>query len=71
MDLAFGAFEERPHVFIAPARIAERAPVVVVMWLTAHVDHGVDGTGAAEQLAARHIGAAALERRVRFCLEVT
>jgi hypothetical protein len=44
--------EQRQHVVPAPAGEAELAPVVVVGGLAAHRDHGIDGRGAAQHLAA-------------------
>ena len=44
--------ECRQHVVPAPAAKAKLAPVVVVGGLSAHRDHGVDGGGAADHLAA-------------------
>src|SRR5262249_35790666 len=47
----------------------ELAPVVVIGGLAAHVDHGVDGRGAADHLAARIVEAAAVEPLLRLGLE--
>src|SRR6185369_8756642 len=44
--------KERQHVVPAPARKPELAPVIVVGGLTAHIDHGIDGGGAADHPAA-------------------
>ena len=63
------SLEERQHVVPAPAGEPELAPVVVVGGLAAHVDHGVDGGGAADHLAARIVEAAAVEPRLRLGLE--
>ena len=62
-------FEERQHVVGAPAGKPELAPMVVVGGLAAHIDHGVDGGGAADHLAARIIEAAAVEPLLRLGLE--
>ncbi len=43
--------------------------MIVVGGLTAHVDHGVDGGGAADHLAAGIVEAAAVEPRFRLGLE--
>ena len=45
--------EHRQHVVPAPAGQSHLAPAVVVARLATHVDHGVDGRGAAQHLAAR------------------
>ncbi|MEH2516202.1 hypothetical protein V1279_001775 [Bradyrhizobium sp. AZCC 1610] len=45
--------EQRLYVVIAPAGQAELPPVIVIGGLSAHRDHGVDGGGAADHLAAR------------------
>ena len=34
--------EERQHVLITPASIAELAPAIVIRRIAAHIDHGVD-----------------------------
>src|SRR5205823_4273533 len=44
----------------------ELAPMVVIGGLAAHVDHGVDGRGAADHLAARIVEAAAVEALLRL-----
>jgi hypothetical protein len=43
--------EDRPHVVPAPALKTHLAPVVVILALAAHVDHGVDGGASAQDLA--------------------
>ena len=63
--VALGFLEVGQNVGIAPARITELPPMIVVGRLAAHIDHGVDGTRAAEQPAARPIHAPALHRRLR------
>ena len=62
--VVFSALEERQYIFVAPADVSHRAPVVEVMRQTAHVDHGIDRTGAAEHLAARPETATAGEPRI-------
>src|SRR5213078_1244126 len=47
-----GLAEVRQHVIVAPAGIAELAPVVEVLGLTADVDQSVDRARSAERLAA-------------------
>src|SRR6202011_1092694 len=50
--------EDRQHVLIAPAAVAELGPVVVILRLAAHIDHAVDRARSAHHLAARHVDAA-------------
>ena len=45
--------EHGQDIVPGPATVAELRPVVVVARLAAHVDHGVDGRAAAENLATR------------------
>src|SRR6185436_3701940 len=52
--IALHGLEDRQHVLIAPAAVAELGPMVVVLPLAAYPDHAVDGAGAAEHAAARH-----------------
>ena len=52
-EVVFQAPEGRQYVAPAPAGQAKRAPAIVVGCLTAHADHGVDGGGASQYLAAR------------------
>ena len=59
--LVLGAAEIRQHVVEAPARIAELAPVVEVLGLSADVEQPVDRRGAAHHLAARLDDRAAAE----------
>ena len=58
--------EERPHVVPCPAGIAECRPVVVVLTQSAHVDHCIDRARPAEQLAARPVAAAVVQRGLRL-----
>ena len=51
-EMILQPLEQRQHVVIAPAGEAELAPVIVIGGLSAHRDHGVDGGGAADHLAA-------------------
>src|SRR6185437_11065983 len=55
------AKKERQHAVPAPAVEAELTPAVVVARLAAHVDHAVDGGGAADDAAARIGEVAAIE----------
>src|SRR5215213_6584389 len=43
--------EDRFHAVPAPAIEPHLAPVVVILALSAHVDHGIDGRAAAQDLA--------------------
>ena len=61
--------EERQHVVPAPAGEPELAPVIVVRRLPAHIDHGVDGGGASDHLAAGIVETAAVEPFLRLGLE--
>ena len=61
--------EERQHVVPAPAGKPKLTPVIVVGGLPAHIDHGVDGGGAADHLAAGIVEAAAVEPFLRLGLE--
>ena len=60
--------EQRQHVVPRPSRVAERRPVVVILFLAAHVDHRVDGGAAAENLAARVVDRSACKVLVRLRL---
>ena len=59
--VVFRAFEQRQHIVITPARIAQTCPVVVVPAVTAHIKHRVDGAGAAQRLAARLVATPAVQ----------
>ncbi len=58
--------ERGQHVVITPAREPELAPVVVVGGLSPHRDHGVDGGGTADHLAAGIGQRAAVEAGFRL-----
>ncbi|MCY1294687.1 hypothetical protein D9M70_439920 [compost metagenome] len=64
--MGFEPAEIGKHVVIAPARIAGGFPVVEIVARAAHVDHRVDRSGAALDLAARHVDAAILKRGFRL-----
>src|SRR5262249_41989443 len=68
-EMILVALEERQHVVPTPAGQPELAPVVVVRRLAAHIDHRVDGGGAADHLASRIREAAAVEPRLRLGAE--
>ena len=52
LGAGLGATEIGQHLGIGPAAQAELAPVVVIGGLAPHRDHGVDGGGATDHLAA-------------------
>ena len=64
--VALHALEDRQHVLVAPAAIAELRPVVVVLRLAADIDHAVDRARAAQHLAARHVDAPPARALVRL-----
>ena len=51
--VALELLEVRKHLFVAPAVTASRRPVVVVLSVTAEVEHAVDRAAAADDLASR------------------
>src|SRR5215472_10071979 len=53
--LFFRFLEVGQHVVIAPARVAEIAPAIVVSAVAADIDHRVDGAAAAQDLAPRPV----------------
>ena len=57
------------HVVVAPTRVAQRGPMVVVLALAADVDQAVDRTRAAQGLAARPVDAAAVHVRIGVGVE--
>ena len=57
--VVFHALEDRQHVLVAPAAIAELRPVIVVLRLAADIDHAVDRARAAQHFSARHLDAPA------------
>ena len=59
--VAFGALEVGQHLLEAPATAAGARPVVVVAAVAAHVEHGVDGAGAAQAAASRLVAAPAVQ----------
>ncbi|MCY1417201.1 hypothetical protein D9M71_327290 [compost metagenome] len=65
----FGLDEVRQHVGIRPALVALRCPVIVVVAVTTHIQHGVDRTGTAQGLAPWLIAATAVEARLHLGLE--
>jgi hypothetical protein len=63
---ALDALEEGEDVVEAPATAAHLRPGVVVQGLASVVDGAVDGAGAAEHLAARHVDGAAAGALMRL-----
>ncbi len=59
--LVLGLLEIGQHVVVAPADIAELAPVVEILLLAADIDAAIDRARAAQHLAARLNDAAAVE----------
>src|SRR5262249_49281761 len=68
--LVFRLLEVRQHAGPVPALAAALAPAVIIGGMAAHVDHAIEGTGAAQHLAARLIGGAVVESGDRFALEL-
>src|SRR5689334_764457 len=62
------ADEERQAVGIAPARITELCPLIVVRLVAAEIDHPVDGAGAADHFAAGQIEHAVTKVLLRLAL---
>src|SRR5712671_3396093 len=56
--LFFRFFEVGQYVRVGPARITQIAPLIIISAVTANVDHGIHGTAAAKNFAARPIQAA-------------
>ena len=67
--VALGTFEIGQAVVVRPAFIAQRGPVVVVLTLATDVNQAIDGTAAAQRLAAWPIDLAAVHARVGLGLE--
>ncbi len=66
--VVLGLLEEGQHLAVAPALVAELAPVVVVGGVAAHIEHGVDRRGAAQRLAARPVHAPVVAMLLRHGL---
>ena len=66
--LVLGLDEVGQHVVERPACVPELTPVIEVLRLAADVEQSVDRAGAAEDLPARPVEAAPVERRLRFGL---
>ena len=63
--VVLGALEVGQHLGKRPARVALGGPGVVVLRVTAGVDHGVDGAGPAQHLATRLVAPPAVQTRLR------
>src|ERR1700689_1064783 len=59
-----GLLEERQHILETPTRIAQFLPVIEVARQAAVIDHGIDGAGAAQYLAARPECGSSGKRRI-------
>ena len=78
-----GTPEQGHHVVPRPSRIAELAPLVEILRLSAHIKKSVDRAASAQNLAAGPVDGAAVQSRVRLgavapvrrgiahCLEIT
>ena len=64
--VALHPLEDRQHVLVAPAAVAELRPVIVVLRLAADIDHAVDRARAAQHLAARNLDAPPARAFVRL-----
>src|SRR6267142_694930 len=69
IGVVFRALEVGQHVGIGPADIAQRRPLIVIAAVAADIDHGVDGGGAAEPLAARLVADPPLKASLRHGIE--
>ncbi len=67
--LILGLLEIRQHVVIAPAGIAELAPMIEILRLAADIDEAVDRARTAEDLAARPHDLPAIDAGIRLGLE--
>src|SRR5690606_11467135 len=67
--VALGTAEIGKHLVPRPAIAAEIGPAVIVGAMAPHVEHGVDGAGAAERPAPRLVSTAPAEARLRLCDE--
>ncbi len=56
--LFFRFFEVGQYVRVGPARITQIPPLIIISAVAANVDHGIHGTAAAKNFAARPIQAA-------------
>ena len=68
--IVLGFAEVGQDGLVVPAFVAELTPLVVIGRVAAHVDHAVDGTGAAQHLAPRLVHGAAVQFLFRFRLEL-
>ena len=66
VGIVFRQAKIRQYLLPAPAGIAGRSPIVVVRRVAAVIGHAVDGTRAADDLAARQRNATVVERGLGF-----
>ncbi len=64
--VVFTTLEQRQHVFIAPAGVTQRLPVVVIPGVATGVAHGVHRRGAAQGLAAGNIDFTVIKGFLRY-----
>ena len=60
--------KERQDVIPGPTRIAHLRPLVIVLWLPAHVEQAIDRAGPAHTFAPRPIQRPAVQTRIGFGL---
>ena len=59
--VVFSTLEVGQHIVKTPALTAQVTPAVKVFTLTAHIEHGVDGTGPTQSFATRLVAAATIQ----------
>ena len=59
--LVFRFFEVRQDIGVAPSRVAQGAPVVVVVAVASRIDHGIDGARSSQHLSPGYIDGALLQ----------
>ena len=59
--LVFRFFEVRQDIGVAPSRVAQGAPVVVVVAVASRIDHGIDGARPSQHLSPGYIDGALLQ----------
>ena len=62
----FSAFEQWKNVFPGPARIAQLAPVIIVLGLTANIEQAIDRTLTTKRFPARPVDAAPVQAGIRL-----
>ena len=63
--VVLGTFEIGQYLIVGPTRIAQGRPMIVVLTMTARIDHGIDGAGATQNLAARLVACSSIEAALR------